>query len=692
MKKLFLLTMLVIALASLTAIPATPNPISYRQPDGSTLEMNLRGDEFVNWGETLDGYTILSNQDGYKVYAELDENGNIYPGNVRANNIADRTPEELDFLAQQETYLSYSNSQIERLIGRFQDNNPSRMGGFPTTGTNNMLVILANFPDTSPTYTVNNFDNLMNQANYSGSGSFKDFYYENSYGQLTINSTVVGWVTLPHNKSYYGPQERWGEFARDAVVAANDAGIDFSIFDNDGDGTVDGVALVHQGLGQEISGNTNDIWSHNSSMYSYNVQFDGVDFGPYTAQPEKNNWTSMTTMGVFAHEVGHNLGTPDFYDTDYQAGGSYTGTGDWDIMAGGSYNGYPSGSEPPHHNPWTKIFYGWTDATLIDDEGDYTLPNGTYDPTIYRINTRTENEYFLLENRQQTGFNGSVPYHGMLIFHADGNHIDAHHNSNDINVDSHQGFRIRPAWGGVNGSGAPFPGSHNETEFDDTTNPNALSWAGEETNRPISQISESGGIINFHMGFEFPSETPQWLEANVNGSDVSLSWIHPQVVSNVLGYSVYRDGQFLNIIADIAQITYVDANVPDGTYEYYVTSLTNTGESDPSNTVTVQVGANPNSDNVQLAQTALLGNYPNPFNPTTTISYFIDKSSDVELAVYNVKGEKIRTLVADDVQTGQHSIVWNGMSDSGKVQPSGIYFYKLKAGTYTKSKKMILIK
>ncbi len=692
MKKLTLLTMLVLVFLTLTAIPAPPFSITYSQPDGTTLEMFNRGDEYVHWGETLDGYTVLSNEQGYKVYAQVDKNGDIYPSEVIAHNSSSRNTEELTFLSNQERYLNFSDTQIERLLSNTVANSRNRMGGFPTTGVNNLLVILANFTDTNTTYSASSFNNLMNQDNYSGHGSFKQFYLENSWGQLTINSTVVGWVTLPHDHDYYGPESRWGEFARDAVLAADAAGVDFSIYDNDGNGTVDGVAIVHQGIGQEISGSTDDIWSHNSHMTYYNVHLDGVELDAYTAQPEKNNWSSMTTMGVFAHEVGHNLGAPDFYDTDYQTGGNYVGTGEWDIMADGSYNGYPNGSEPAHHNPWTKIFYGWTAATVLDEAGDYALASSNSDPTIYRINTRTDNEYFLLENRQQTGFNGDVPYHGMLIFHADGNHIAQHMSANDINVDSHQGFRIRSAYGGVNSSGAPFPGTHGEREFDDTTNPNALSWAGEETNRPISQITESGGVITFHMGFEFPSETPQWLEANVNDSEVSLAWQYPQVLTNLMGYAIYRNDQFHDIIADLTQINYTDSNVPDGTYEYYIVSLTNEGESDPSNLVTVQVGTSSVNDNVNLTQTTLLGNYPNPFNPTTTISFYVNNRTDVELDIYNVKGEKVRTFNATGIGAGNHSFVWEGLSDSGRVQPSGVYFYKLKAGTYTKTRKMILIK
>jgi hypothetical protein len=401
----------------------------------------------------------------------------------------------------------------------------------------------------------------------------------------------------------------------------------------------------------------------------------------------------MTTMGVFAHEVGHNLGAPDFYDVDYAENGSYVGTGDWDVMANGSYHGSPSGSLPCHHNSWSKIFYNWVEPTLLTEIGDYNLPRIEDNPVIYRLDTQTEDEYFLFENRQQIGFDGGIPYHGMMIYHVDGTYITQNYNSNTINNDAHQGMRPRPAFGGVNGSGALFPGTHNEHEFDDTTSPNALNWAGLETNRPISNIMESAGVITFHMDFEFPAQSPQWLEFVVSENNVNLSWLTPQDISQVMGYSVYRNGQFLDIIADVSTISYTDLNVPDGTYEYYITSLTYDGESDPSNQVSVLVDFTANDENeIVGVQTELLSNYPNPFNPETNIAYNLKSNEVVQLSIYTVLGKRVKTLVNASQHAGNYNIVWNGTDDMGNTLSSGVYFYKLQAGLYTRTRKMILMK
>ncbi len=100
-----------------------------------------------------------------------------------------------------------------------------------------------------------------------------------------------------------------------------------------------------------------------------------------------------------------------------------------------------------------------------------------------------------------------------------------------------------------------------------------------------------------------------------------------------------------------------------------------------------------NDEQNQVAvQTKLLGNYPNPFNPTTTIEFALKKKGAVTLSVYNIKGQKVNTLVNEEYRAGTHSIVWDGSDADDNTVASGIYFYKLQAGSYTKTRKMILMK
>lgn len=200
-------------------------------------------------------------------------------------------------------------------------------------------MLLVNFADTQTTFGRDDFDAMMNTANYQNTGSFRDFYLENSYGQLDIQTTVVGWIQLSKNKNMYST-ENMTELISEALTLVQDE-IDFSQFDNNGDGELDGLSIIHQGTGQEVTGSTQDIWSHSGELYDTWV--DGIRVRTYTIQPEllyNVPMLSMMTVGVFCHEFGHNLGDPDFYDVDYEQNGSYVGTGEWDLMGGGAWGTY----------------------------------------------------------------------------------------------------------------------------------------------------------------------------------------------------------------------------------------------------------------------------------------------------------------------------------------------------------------
>lgn len=491
-----------LVLSQLWSVPANPDMIHFTQSDGSELDMYQKGDEFVHWSETVDGYTILNDGNNIFFYAILDKRGDLGRSGIQAHNINQRSAEEISFLSTIQKHNTFSKSQIDLLKDTVLKYASRNSRAFPTTGTNNLLMILANFNDTSTTYTQSNFNNYMNQVNYNGTGSFKDYYLECSYGQLTLNTTVTNWVTLPNSHDYYGPDTRWGEFAYKSVQAA-DPYVNYSQYDNDNDGTVDGIAIIHQGPGQEATSNTNDIWSHSwdlaSAGYSAAARtFDGVLVSSYTTQPETSSAGTMATIGVMCHEFGHNLGAPDFYDTNYSTGGQYDGTGYWDVMASGSYNG-SNGTQPAHHNTLTKwYYYGWCTPTLLSTSTGVSMSNSVNNSTyFYYYTTTTSNEYFLLENRQQTGFDIGLPGHGLIILHVDQDYIDAHDSSNDINAYSQQGLYPKAANGTINAASCPFPGTSSNTSFTDTTTPNSQSWASANTNKPITNIQENGGLISF---------------------------------------------------------------------------------------------------------------------------------------------------------------------------------------------------
>ena len=99
------------------------------------------------------------------------------------------------------------------------------------------------------------------------------------------------------------------------------------------------------------------------------------------------------------------------------------------------------------------------------------------------------------------------------------------------------------------------------------------------------------------------------------------------------------------------------------------------------------------NNNTIIPSTAVLSqNYPNPFNPTTTINYSLNEASQVSIEVFNVKGQKVKTLVNDYQQAGTQSVDWNGLDDSNRSVASGVYFYKMKTDERSETRKMLLLK
>jgi M6 family metalloprotease-like protein len=598
------------AFQSVEAITANPTPVKYKQPDGLWVTLHLNGDEFIHWATTTDGYMVLPDKNGYYEYAKTMPDGRIGFSGVLAHDPGSRNHDETGFIGSIHPGLIFSGVQLQEmkkyLAGDHAPDAPS-IGGFPTTGVNSHLMILANFSNTNTTYTQDQFDNLMNQVNYNGTGSFKDFYLEVSYGSLTVNTDVTIWVTLPHPHDYYGPQSMWGEFAYDAVVAADQqAGVDFSLYDNDGDGAVDGVCIAHQGRGQEETGNVNDIWSHSWTLAAAGYTpsqriFDGVQVNEYTTIPEKGSSSSMTSIGVMCHEFGHNLGAPDFYDTDYNTGGQYDGTGNWDIMADGSWNGNPAGSKPAQHNAWTKSYFTWTNPTILTSLQNVLLRQAETYTDVIRYNTATPNEYFLCENRQKTGFDTYIPGHGLIIYHVDGSYITAHMNANNINANSHQGMYpmsatsntpsgIMPSSGStINTGGCPWPGNSNKTTFSDATTPNSKSWSGSNTDQPLINISENNSTKEVTFCFiacPDPDDPTNFLATPASSTLIELGWEknaanHPVMVAyTVTGTfgtpvngTAYAVGDPIagggTIIYNGADTTYDHAGLTPNTTYYY---------------------------------------------------------------------------------------------------------------------------
>ncbi len=599
--KLSLLTLgLLVSVFSLSirvavAAPAVPGLIDFKQPDGTVIKINLYGDEYLSMAETVDGYALMFNDKGEYEYAKLNEYSDLVPSGIAARNESERSMKAKTFLSKIQKGLSYSQEQMNVLRSiRVKREQEFATNAFPTTGSRKLVCILMGFKDKSFTKSKSAFQSLFNQVNYTAggaTGSVKDYYKENSHGQLDLSVTVAGPYTAANNMSYYGAQSGNSKDANPRALVTEavklaDKDVNYADFDNDGDDYVDGVYVIYAGYGQEAGASSNAIWAHAWSIRT--VTLDGKKIRRYSCSAELrgNSGSNITRIGVICHEFGHVLGAPDYYDTDGNTGGKYSGTGRWDMMASGSWNN--GGATPAHHNVYTKTkIYNWAAATELKTAQTITIEDVVKNNTgFYQINTKTSGEYFLIENRQKTGFDANIPGHGMVIYRVHkgvddvGNKINATHPQRMYPVCANSSYAMptssSSSYGTINGGGCPFPGTGKKTSFTDETKPSAKSWAGANTGKPITKIVEKDGKITFDfMGGgstepdnEAPTVPTGLSKSSVAQTSLVLSWNASTDNIGVTGYDIYQDGSFVKSSAKTnAQITGLTANT---TYSFTV--------------------------------------------------------------------------------------------------------------------------
>lgn len=398
-----------------------------KQPDGTSISLIGVGNEAIHYLETPEGYTVLKNINGVYEFAIPDQNGNLTTSGIKAiNQVLTKVeiPKHLRYSAAQQSLMQQLFDEGNRTsegYGKAGDPNP-----FPPKGDRKVIVILVEYPDLRATVSKENFELLLNQPNYNGTGSFKDYYKATSNGQLNLTSFVYGWVMADSGYKYYGrtSSPAYNTATRSlllgAVKDANDSfGVDFSEFDSDDDGYCDGVIIMHAGIGaEEVSApNSGDyIWSFRSTLgETQRPTYDGVQIAAYAMFPEKR-WQSgsnnIVGIGVLCHEFGHLLDLPDLYSTQ----STNEGAGNFSLMAGGPW--LNSERTPCLNDAWSRIQMGWVTPIMLKDTQLYKLPYAVVDSDmVFQINTSRPNEYYLLENRQQKKFDSYLPAKGLAIWH-----------------------------------------------------------------------------------------------------------------------------------------------------------------------------------------------------------------------------------------------------------------------------------
>lgn len=508
-RRVFLLVFIACCAVSGTqAIPAYPHRVKFFSGKDSFF-LTLCGDENYKFAITDDGYTALPDSCGW-FYATTNQTGEVIKSEYMVCSENMKSRDIKSFLSKQLKGIlpSYpTNEETKRLISY---NSSIRQSSSPVVGTRRVLIILMQYNDLKFKKTQRDFDRLFNEIGYHDDGAYGsvyDYYDKVSYGQLQLKCDVVGPYTASKNMSYYGgntgrsggdmnPKALFDEAIRFAMREVN-----LSNYDSDGDGYVDNVHIIFAGYGEEAGANANTIWSHEMS-FPYE-SFNGVKIDRYSCSPELRgkSGNGISRIGAPCHEIGHALGAMDYYDVNYQTGGYYEGTGEWDVMAGGSWN--DNGARPADFNPYVKAYnFGWIDVKNLDEDTVNIISPSTNRNNIYRVDTPVAGDYFLLENRNSKGINSAEPGSGLLIFHI-GPQLSQRERTNTINASfplqcyivcaSAKEARPRAnssSYGSINTAGCPYPGTTLNTNFTKNSIPSAFCINGMYSGISLTNITE----------------------------------------------------------------------------------------------------------------------------------------------------------------------------------------------------------
>ena len=533
MRKILFSLCLTLLATSLWAVPAKRGIYrTLRLTDGTEVRAQLMGDEHMHFYRADDGTCYAANGDGTFSVTDLSRQ--------RANMERRRAPLNRRLGQQFSRRMKAAMSRTQKALS-----NPGLSDGF--YGQKKGLIILVQFSDLKFTADDNLefYKKLANQENYTEGdfrGSVHDYFTAQSNGQFDLTFDVVGPVTMPKGYAYYGQNGyngddlHVGEMVAEACQAIKDQ-VDWSQYDWDGDGEADQVFCLYAGHGEadygEGEGGDDYIWPHmyylSEGDYGRRLNMNGTYVDTYACSNELSYYDTPDGIGTICHEFSHCLGFPDVYDTTYQGGygmGYY-----WDLMDGGNQNG--DSYCPAGYSGYEKWVAGWITPTELTENTQITdwKSCDKYGETYIIYNDGNRNEFYIIDNRQKSGWDAELPGNGLLVTHIDYdknawgqntlNDVKSHQRWSIIAADNSYGtFKNSTSYNQFmkNLAGDTYP--YNTTNsLSRTSTPrnsvfNANTDGSKYMNKAITDITQNGdGTMSFNFKLEQtqtePSEKPE---------------------------------------------------------------------------------------------------------------------------------------------------------------------------------------
>lgn len=498
------------------SIPYVGKEFTFPQPDGTRLKVRGFGNQDDAVFETLDGFTVIRDPEtGFYQYAALSNDGELVPTGYQAERANPQDlglakgirPRRQTAALQDISELSTKKTrwQTRRQIARMDklaqpEGALADLASAPrhqTVGNFVGLCLLVDFPDVPGTISREEVEAFCNQPEYNGfgnNGSVRDYFFDNSGGRLHYTNIVTPYVTAKHNKSHYtDPLQDFPFVAhnlvKEALETLKEQNFDFSALSVDDEGFVYATNIFY--AGDNVNGFNKGLWPHFGIMNHFQLM-PGMTVGDY----QITDMGEALTLGTFCHENGHMICSfPDLYDSERDS----HGVGSFCLMCKG-LDLKPT--NPTQINAYLKFQAGWADSVTDITAGlNASIRAGVNDFFIFRKN---QTEYFIIENRQQTGRDQFLPAAGLAIWHVDeaGNNnnqamtLASHYECSLEQADGKFHFeRLEPhqPYGDANDL---FHGGGNN-RFGDATNPDSRWWDGTSSGLNITNIGPNGTIMTF---------------------------------------------------------------------------------------------------------------------------------------------------------------------------------------------------